>query len=346
VNFLRSKAEHLADHLRSCIARGELPATLPPIREWSGRLGVSHGTLEEALRILKRESLVRAQPGKGLRVAAKVARSRPATRMRLVRCIARRANYRDVPAWAEVFGAISQRLESKGIHFSLEFCNSDRLRTIHDEGENPNEMLLFASVPQQWLLRFSDFRRSVLLIGTPAASITLPFISVDMVPALRHAVYLLARHGFDRISLVLNQGARKFMEDEFHGACTAVPRPVHGEVVRLPDELYRQIRSAERLAARMKGRHGLITCSPISPALLMTALMRRGFAVPDQIEVVAVTVFAQQLRTVPVPIHYPYPVEKLADQVTRAAVHYFEQGALPPLRKLVPLEMATPDEQR
>jgi hypothetical protein len=42
---------------------------------------------------------------------------------------------------------------------------------------------------------------------------------------------------------------------------------------------------------------------------------------------------------VPLPTYYPYPVEAFAKIICRVAVHYFEHGTVPPMRKLVPLEM-------
>jgi DNA-binding LacI/PurR family transcriptional regulator len=342
MQFLRSRVEHLADHLRGCIARGELPEKLPPIREWSARLGVSHGTLEEALRILKRDGLVRSRPGRGFELVAQAARARPFAHARLVRAVVYSGIYPKVPTWMEVLGPISQQMESKGIRFSLEICSANRLRAILAEGENPNVLLLLVWLPPPWLKRFASFRRSALLLAQPAADIRLPFIGIDLIPALRHATWRLAQRGFKKVSLLMNPGARKFVEEEFLRICATAPRPVAGEVGRLPDELYAQTRAAEQLAARVKEGQGLIVCTPISPALLQTAVLRRGWAVPEQVEVVAVTVFAMDIRTVPVPVHYPYPVDKLAQAVSRAAVHYFEQGTLPPLRKLIPLEVVVP----
>lgn len=65
-SYLCSKAELLADHLQACIQRGELPNPLPNIRQWSVRLGVSHGTLESALGILKQRGLLESRPRKGI----------------------------------------------------------------------------------------------------------------------------------------------------------------------------------------------------------------------------------------------------------------------------------------
>src|SRR5258708_5062071 len=122
MHFLRTRGELLAEHLRQAIARGELVSPLPNIRDWSTQLGVSHGTLEKALHILKREGLIRTRPRKGVHVM------RPeTTRPRLqqpptVRWMFYGRNYKNIPTVPEIMGAIGQRLSPHDIRFSLEMC--------------------------------------------------------------------------------------------------------------------------------------------------------------------------------------------------------------------------------
>ncbi|MBI4024681.1 MAG: hypothetical protein HY360_06840 [Verrucomicrobia bacterium] len=56
--------------------------------------------------------------------------------------------------------------------------------------------------------------------------------------------------------------------------------------------------------------------------------------------VVGMNTTSTAVRVSPLPVHYPYPVQRLAKIVCQAAVHYFERGALPPLRKLILLQAA------
>jgi DNA-binding LacI/PurR family transcriptional regulator len=342
MNFLRSKPEHLAEHLRDCIARGEIVEPLPNIRDWSERLGVAHGTLESAIGILKREGVLRTRPRKGVHIVRGPARARRLQQPPTVRCIFYGRHYRDVPTLTEIIGAISQRLTPHGIRFSLEMCNDARLRALHRQGERPHEMLLLSSMPKKYQELFSDFRRSVLLIGPPFPGIGLAFISNDVIPAFRHATYMLARRGFLRVSLLINESAGQPIDEEFRRICASAPQPIQGDVVRLPNELYEQNRAVQRLAARVVVRQGLITISPVPPGLIMMALMKRGVDVPGQVEVISVNTTSLEVRTFPLPIHYPFPMEKFAKTICQAAVHYFEQGSVPPLRKLLPLHVIEP----
>src|ERR1051326_4852783 len=181
-----------------------------------------------------------------------------------------------------------------------------------------------------------------MLIGPPFPGIDLSFVTNDVLSAIRHATFMLSRRGFERVSLLINESARQPIHEEFRRICAAAPRPIQGDVVRLPDELYEQNLAVQRLATRIVARQGLIAISPVPAGLLMMALMRRGMQVPGDVEVIAINATSQEVRTFPIPIHYPYPMEKFAKIVCQAAIHYFEQGSLPTLRKVIPLHMVAP----
>ena len=343
MQFLRSKAEHLADHLRESIARGKLVEPLPNLRDWSANLGVAHGTLERALQILKQEGIVRARPRQGIhivRVAPKRPRLQEPPFVRLIE--GHKIKFKDVPAVMEVVGSIAIKLSAHGIRLGVEIYNDARLKILHRQGERPNELLVFRSLSRRYQEMFSDFRRSVLLLGEPFSKIELPFISVDVSSAIRHAVFLLARRGFERLTYVINESGRYPIEEEFQRVCAAAPRAVRGEVVRLPDELYAQNLAAQRLAARVTARHGLIVNSPVHSGLLMMMVAGHGWKLGEEVEVIQMNAMPQEIRTHPIPIHYPHPLERLSKTLCQAAIHYFEQGALPPLRKMIPLEMVSP----
>jgi len=342
MNFLRSKPEHLAEYLRDAIARGEVVEPLPSIRDWSARLGVAHGTLETAVGILKREGLLRTLPRKGVQIVRETTPRHRPQQPPTVRWIFCGRSYRDVPTLSELLTALTQRLAPHGIRFSLEMLNDARLRAIHRQGKRPHEMLLLSSAPKTYQEMFAGFRDSVLLIGPAAPGVDLPYISNDVISAFRHATFMLARRGFERVTLLVNEVSHQSIEKEFQIICAAAPRPIQGDVARVPDELYEQNLAVQRLAARVAGRHGLLANSPVPAGLLMMALMKRGVDVPGQAEVISVNATSFELRTFPLPIHYPYPLEKFSKTICQAAVRYFEQGAVPPLRKLLPLRMVEP----
>lgn len=343
VEFLRSKAEHLADHLRAAIASGKLVEPLPNLRDWSANLGVSHGTLEAALRILKREGIVRSRPRRGIHIVRRIPSRTPLQEPPFVRLIeGHNVKMKDVPTILQVLGSIALRLSAHGIRLGIEIYNDERLKTLHQQGERPNELLLFRALPRRYQEMFSDFQRSVLLLGEPAPGIQLPFISIDVLSSIRHATFLLARRGFERISLVINESSRQPIDEEFSRMCAAAPHPVRGEVVRLPDELYAQNLAAQKLAARVTARQGLIVISPIHAGLLMMTVAGRGWKLGEEVEVIQMNAMPQEIRTHPIPIHYPTPLEPLSKAICQAAIRYFEQGTLPPLRKMLSLEMVSP----
>jgi len=131
VSFLRSRAEQLADHLRGCIARGELTEPLPGTRAWCEKLGVSRDTLKLALKILQREGLLIIRPRRMIRLQKnrRIAVGRAEDRPRVVRVI---FYGRDYPAgpFAQWYSNLALRLNMQGIHLTLENCTHARLNAI------------------------------------------------------------------------------------------------------------------------------------------------------------------------------------------------------------------------
>ena len=340
MNFLRSKSEHLADHLRACVARGELREPLPNIRTWSGKLGVGIHTLEMALKILHQEGVVRIRPRKGVQIQEVRGVSDHSQQSRVVRWVCYGRDFPDLSVLTELFAAILEQLHPHEIGFSIEPCDAARLRLIHDRGESPHQMYLLTSLPDEFQRLFADFKRSALINGLPSPGVSLPYITIDVFSAIRHAIHLLARRGFHKVSLVIKSGTRQPVVELFRQYCAEAPQPMQSEVVTMPNELFEQVSAAGRFAARIRERQGIIAIYSIPASVLMTALMARGVKVPGEVEVVAVNTPLQAVRVFPLPTYYPFPLVPFAKAVCKAAVHYFKRGRLPSLGKTIPLQMA------
>lgn len=342
MKFLRSRVEQLADHLRECVARGELASPLPSIRDWSAKLGVAHGTLERALKILKRDGLVRAQPRKGIHLTRRTSVRNRLRQPPQVRWLVYGRRYQDMSSMAEIFAALGQRLSPHGIRLSLELCNSSRLRAIHAEGQLNYQMLVLPSFSKEFQELFATFERSALIVGRPFPGVRLSHISADVPGAIWHAIWMLARRGFSRVSLVISERSNQPIDEEFRRICAQPTRPLHGDVIRLPEDLHEQNLAVGHLVSRVTGRHAFICNSPIPTGLLMMAMMKRGLNVPDQVDVVAMNATSSEVRTFPLATCYPYPMERFSKALCQAAVHYFEHGVLPPLHLEIPLRMVVP----
>jgi len=179
MNYLRSTAELLAEHLRAAIERGELVEPLPSIHDWSSKLGVSHGTLEGAIQILKREGVIRTRPRKGIYIARPASSRRRLRQPPTARWIFCGLTWKKSPNIPEILGTVTQKLSEHGIHVSIEMLNDTRLRALHGKGEVSHEMLVLASFPREHQRLFSNFRRSALLLGAPASGVELPYVFID-----------------------------------------------------------------------------------------------------------------------------------------------------------------------
>lgn len=343
-SFSRCKSEHLADHLKTAIRQGHLRDPLPSLREWSTMLDVSGGTLQSALKILKREGWIRSLPKKGYYLARRKSPV-PSPHLRSVRWI-RHSAFRRFPRAEDSAADVSQKLNAKGIRFQIEYWDDSHIQTICKTKANPAEMLIFSNVnlTQQ---RIIQTRNNALLIGLPLPGINLPYISCDVYPAIRHAIHYLLRRGHERIEL-LNLSGQKVhesisrLEEEFSGIREHSHRHFEGGITLIPNKYTEQCRAIQKLASQFRGRQGIIINLPISPALLMTILQSRGVKIPEQVEILPVNCMPYQLEVYPPLQHYPYPVKQIAGNICKAALHYFETGAVPRLQKLIPLTLVTP----
>lgn len=337
--FLRSRAEQLADYLRGCIARGEICDPLPGIREWSARLGAGRGTLEQALHILHREGLLSVEPRRGIRLAGVPPRPATADRPRVVRWLLYGRNYPDMSVVMEILAMLSERLQAHDIHLQLERFTAQRFREIHKQGEHPNTMLFLVSLPAEFQRMFANFRKSAIVIGLPAEGVNLPFVSNDIASAMRHAIALVARRGFRRITMVATEATRSIPETLLRQWCAACDTDLHADLVRMPMSLEEHVTAARRFAARVTPGQGIIAVYPIPATSLISALLQHGLSIPRDAEVIGMNTTRAAVRVVPMPTHYPYPVEAFTKTVQRAILHYFEQGRVPRWKKLIPLEV-------
>src|SRR5688572_27532163 len=124
MNFMRSRAEHLAGHLRDQITRGELFEPLPGTRAWSRTLGVARKTLEEALRILRHEGLITVH-ARGHRLnRAAGARAGGGTSMpRVAHLLFYTRHSQNFYSDAEWVFPLSERLQAHGIQLHVERCS-------------------------------------------------------------------------------------------------------------------------------------------------------------------------------------------------------------------------------
>lgn len=83
-NDRRPIYRQVADEIKALIARGELAegATLPPVRQMAGDLGVNLNTIAAAYRELQGEGLITVRHGSGAVVAARTASGQSTAEMR------------------------------------------------------------------------------------------------------------------------------------------------------------------------------------------------------------------------------------------------------------------------
>ena len=353
MNFLRTRHEQLADHLRQQIRLGLLSDPLPTTRDWAGRLGVSCATLSTALHTLERERWLAIRPRQGLRLNPARPGIRAAAAVKRVRLLYRGLDFRELPSYIRWYGMLSQRLQPHGIELIIEKCSDARLLALarkrrSSDGEQ-QELLLFHSLPAAYQRRFERAGRAALIVGYRAPGISLPFVTFDMESAIRHAAHGLLRRGFVHLDLLINcvlDHAVQRQLGAFRSACADWPhQPVVGETVDVPLEAAAQLATLRRYALRAKGRRGLIIIGPVAVGSVMTALYAHGARLPEQIEIATIDGLPSVAVVVPMPVRYEASLEAFIKALTHAAVHFFQTGTVPGIDKTLPLQLVRSDAQ-
>lgn len=321
--------------------RGELAEPLPPTRAWSEQLGVGRPTLRRALRTLHREGIlsIHARGSRILRGRGKKLESaRP-----LVRLLYYGPDFPSVSHSMIWIAPLAERLHLHGIQLGVERCNAARLNSILHEKSRREELFFLLGFRPKYHQLFKQCRKPSIILGEPAAHVSLPFITDDQDGVVRHATQTLLRHGFARLSLLLPEIVAPGILSAtatFRSACAAWPhQPVRGQVCPTSLHFSLQESAAKRFAANLRGREGVIVVAPISLTLIMTTILAQGIAIPQQVKLAAVLHPPESVQVNPRPLHYwvslPRGVKAMAD----AAIHYFETGSVPNVSKRLSVEL-------
>lgn len=345
---LQSKPAQLAEYLRAAIHDGGLSEPLPGIRGWSRQLGVSRRTLTAALQTLQREGWLTLHP-RGARLNAKPpAAKAPAapSAPRRVRWLIDGTYRHHLTSQHRTFDLLHERLRLRGIDLKFELCPPARLREVARRAPVPNELLLLGSLPPAYQKLFAASRQPALVLGEVAAGLELPFVNTDQAGAVRHAAFRLLRRGCTQLKLVHIKSAAagvRSARDAFQKAGAEWSSgPVATQAIGTDLDLTSLLGAMRRLTTSIKGRTGVLVLSPVPIALVVTALLQHGIAVPDQAEVVALLHAPEALHLCPLPAAYAWPLVAVVRHVTQAAETFFATGSLPPGGKLLTAEEAKP----
>ncbi len=345
MNFLKKRAEHLAEYLRDAMGKGIIREPLPPIREWSKQLNVSSHTLHDALTILKNGGMIGSTPREKFYITRKFYKlKRLQHHQAIVRFIGY-SKHNQITSLAEILVAISQKLATHDIKFSFERYNEQKIKSLYKERNYSSELLLLASIPFNYQKRFSS-HKNVILIGMPAEGINIPYISIDIKSAIRDAVLMLLLHNFKRLNLLIRSGSQQHLiKNFFNQICynaTSTFKNIRWRVVIIPPGLYNENNTIRQLAKTVEKGDAVLTVAPIPPGLVVMALAARGIIVPTEVNVIGINSFPSHIQTLPLLTHYLYPVERFAREISLIAFHYFQSGVLPLVHKEIPLRQVNP----
>lgn len=353
MDLLNSRAGQLADFLRDQLSRGELAEPLPNTRAWAQRLGVGCRTLYGALHILERERWIVIRPRQGISILARPEPSSSPPAAKAVRILYRGLDYPEFwvrERWGELFFLLSQSLQPHGIALRVERCTDARLRTICAAPARAGfrELLLLRSCPAPYQRQVARSGLPALIFGHRAPGVDLPYINYDLEGAVRHAVHRLLRRGVQPLYFLVEGGKAHGVERQsaaFRSACESWPHPpAGGEIVPISIRPDSQLDLLRRFAARVRKKCGILVAAPVSSAGVVLALLERRIKVPGDAEMVLIGGKPEAAFVSPTSVRYDISLEAGVKNITRAAVHFFETGAMPEVSKTIAMEISNPLE--
>lgn len=340
---LQSKPLQLAEYLRQAIGHGKLAEPLPGMREWSQQLGVSRRTLHVALQILEGEHLLAMHP-RGARLKPNPPNRSTADAPHRVRWLIDGTYRHHLQSHRRTFDLLHERLRLRGIELKSEICTPVRLREIARQQPVPHELLLLGSLPPSYQRLFAATAKPVLVLGEVAPGLDLPFVNSDQAGAVRHATHRLLRQGCTQLRLVHVKSAAAGMRSALaafrHAGATWVKGAVPGQTIPTELDLTSLLGAMKRVTANINQRTGIIVLSPVPIAMVVTALLQHGIAVPARAEVIALLHPAEAVHLYPPPPAYAWPMAAIVREITRAAETFFATGRLPAGGKLLTAELA------
>lgn len=345
MNFLNSRAEQVAEHIRKGILERRWKEPLPNTRDWARQLGISRPTLLLALHYLEKRGMLQINQRDGIRLRCLTPKYQH--QQKTVRILCNGSNDTDLSSWVWVW-PLSEQLQTHQIQLCLEKCSYERLRLLCLEGKKngrrSNELYLPCSFPAKFQRMFVTSRKPALFLGYPEKGLNIPYVTCDLVGAVRHAAHHLLRRGFAKVTLLVERGHAPWIEQiqqAFIAACAEWPQqPILPEVVLVPLPLEEQRIKIRRFVAYMKTRQGILMLHPLSVGLLITNLLAQGHSIPEKAQIGLIYSTPENINVDPTPFHYPFPLRIFVKTISHAAVHFFKTGFVPHIQKILPLEMA------
>lgn len=343
MNFLRDRCEQLANFLRDGILQGEYPVPLPPTRVWCQQLGVGRPTLLRALQILNAEGLI-SMTKRG--AILKSVNRRPKPELHAATKVVRILTYGDTGGNFEMeIIRLSEQLQIQGIRLVVESCNLPRLKSIAAQPQNPWELCCLLSIPIGYQKYFFHRKDSVLVIGFTNSGFPLHYLTPDLMGSTRHATHGLLRQGFKHLVMlnrVANTAGVAQCVETFKTTCANWrTQPIQADIQLIHCD-YGSMRNAiKKLVNKIKGPFGIVTHAPISVGILVSALLQKGFKIPEQVSIRTIEYRLEEVQfCVPI-IQYQVSIDRYTKEILHAALHYFETGKLPETKKILPMSVTT-----
>lgn len=343
MNYLRDRCEQLASFLREGILQGKYAVPLPSTRAWCQQLGVGRPTLLRALQVLASEGLITMTKRGAVLVPVK--KKLAAVSHSAVRVVRVLTHGGDVGGFEMEIIRLSEQFQQHGIRLVIESCNLARLKTIASQAVHPWELCFLLSIPVSYQKCFFERRDSTLVLGFANPESPLSYLSPDLDGSIRHATHSLLRQGARHLVLIEMlakiAGVARCV-DTFQRTCREWrAHPISSEVHLAWYDSMSMQSSIKKIVNKIKTPCGIVIHAPISLGILISNLLQKGFEIPAEVRIMALEYREEEVRfSVPV-THYKTSMDRYTKEVMHAALHYFETGKLPVIKKVLPMTSDT-----
>ncbi len=339
----------VANVLREKIHTRHWGEFLPGERRLSERLGVSRGTVREALAHLRREGLIAVAVGRQTRISARPARRRPAT-SRIVGLVTNGPLLGLSPTTVYQVGELRQQLQQAGFELQIFSEQQDGTRDLRRIVKNLlNEQRiccwLLVSV-SEGLQRWCERQKlCAVVVGSSFDEVQLPSIDYDYAALARHAVGLLAGRGHQRLALLRPADVTAgFLAGEsgfFQGIKdVAERRAVRGTVWRLKDEPEAVFNQIDRIMAQAEAPTGLVVTRTVHAVSVASKLLTLGRKIPQEVSLICLTEDPHLRGFHPAIAAYRLAPRIFAERLRRIVLQAATTGDLAPRRHFIRPELA------
>lgn len=335
----QSLTTQVAAAIRKSITDGAWTEYLPSERRLCALLQISRPTIRTALQLLAKEGLIEIRHGRRNRLLMQ-ARVATEPHNRLVLIVTPENSSGLSLSISRGLSEMKFHLAEQGFTTEVVTCptrgaGAQRQKLDSFIRQNPVFCCVLLSVSKDLQIWFSGQSIPTLVFGTIHPGVKLPSLDIDHRAVCRHCTGLLLGKGHRKIAFVVPQSSVAgylVSEQGFHEAFAPYDRQpnLHASVVRHNGTAQNITVKLDALFKTKRAPTAILVAKPQHVFVVLIYLLKRGYAVPEDVSLVARDSDYLFGVVSPAIAHYLIPDDAFAQRLSRMMMQLVADGHLPP----------------